>query len=106
MICWQRSTHSLQMKTLGPAINRSTWFCCLPQNEQRDVRVVLTRLCFRHIDCFPFSGQKHLHLYYTSHNRFRSRGFPEFTCSEYREPRKPVASREINGCAAQHSGQN
>src|SRR5258707_7728044 len=60
MICWQRSTHSLQMKTPGPAINRSTWFCCLPQNVQRDIEAFWVCLLFRHINCSSFLLQKNV----------------------------------------------
>src|SRR3954468_17340836 len=35
MISLQRSMHSSQMETPGPAISFLTWRCDLPQNEQR-----------------------------------------------------------------------
>src|ERR1044071_2302935 len=40
MISLQMSMHSLQMYTVGPAINFLTSFCDLPQKEQRNVSSV------------------------------------------------------------------
>jgi len=46
MIALQISTHSLQIKTSGPAISFSTSSCDLPQKEQRNVSA-LRRMNFR-----------------------------------------------------------
>src|SRR5215207_3436778 len=46
MISLQMSMHSLQMYTVGPAINFLTSFCDLPQKEQRNVSSVRRTIKF------------------------------------------------------------